>query len=86
MVAFMSADLGVRPNSAPEAEFWYSAGSLRLARRVVSAFEDQLKDQARELALAAGRDTISEEDMRDAAIGLLRNRTGILDDPGTVDA
>ena len=82
----MSADVELRPIPATEPEFWYSAGSLRFARRVVSVFEDQLKDHARKLAFAEGRDTITEEDMRDAAIGLLQNLTGIVDDPGAGDA
>jgi histone H3/H4 len=82
----MSLDVKARPIQAPETEYWYSAESLRLARRVVSGFEDQLKENARQLAFARGRDTISEEDMRDAAIGLLQNLTGILDDQGVGDA
>jgi histone H3/H4 len=82
----MSADVKDRPIPATETEFWYSAESLRFARRVVSAFEDQLKNHARELAFAASRDTISEEDMRDAAVGLLRNLNGIVDDPSDGDA
>ena len=82
----MSADVRARTDPGREAELFYSAGSLRFARNLLSDIEDQLKENAIRLAIDAGRKTITEQDMRDAALGLLKPSSGLLDDPDADDA
>ncbi len=76
----MSVDVTRRAESEPRLGLFYSNSSLRFARDLMSDFEDELKEKAIQLAIDAGRKTITEDDMRTAALGLLKSSSGLLDD------
>lgn len=80
----MSSDLKTRPTRVAEPGLFYTAESLRFARSLLSDLEDKLKEKAMQLTCEAGRDTVTEEDMRRAADVILGESD--LDDQGSDDA
>ena len=67
----MSLDVKKRPRLRAESPLFYSAESLNFARSLMGALEHELKEHAKQLTREAGRDTITEEDMRQAAEDVL---------------
>ncbi len=75
----MTSKLETRPTQVPEPDFFYTLDSLSYAQSVLSNLEDQLKEKARELTFAAGRKTVTVEDMRQAADEILGPETESLE-------
>jgi histone H3/H4 len=53
---------------------------------VLSDIETELKEKAKQLTFAAGRNTVTKEDMRQAVEAILGTAEGEVDEPGSDDA
>ena len=60
-----------QPISEARLPLFYTAESLSFARDLLSGLEAELKEKALQLTRDAGRDTVTEEDMRRAADQIL---------------
>jgi hypothetical protein len=80
----MSAEVKADPIPMYETNYFYTLESLGFARRLLSDLEHELKEKAVQLTLASGRDTVTEEDMRQAADEIL-GPVGGQDDDSDVD-
>jgi hypothetical protein len=78
----MSVQTEERPASAAEIPMFYTLESLRFTRSLLGELEHEIKAKARQLTRDAGRDTVTEDDMRRAADEILGPVEVEANDPG----
>ena len=82
----MSVNVKDQPVPKSESPLFYTAESLNFTRNLMRALEHEIKEQAKQRTRDAGRDTITEEDMRLAADEILGLSNDETEDPDADDA